>query len=135
MVDGNTWKRMCQTFGKNFLMGGLLLGVLSVIIVFIRPELAGHLSGAIPAALLFTLVYTYALTHDRARTANTARVALYGVTSWLVFCFVFYALMTWTALSFPCVLVLCLVTFVVMTYLIIKYVSLPEGFKLSEIKQ
>ena len=55
------WKEIAKKFFINWALGGLLLGTLAVIINFIKPELAGHLSGAIPFALTFTLISTYLL--------------------------------------------------------------------------
>jgi len=124
-----SWKEIGTTFGRNFVMGGILLGILAVIIAYVRPELAGQLSGAIPASLLFTLIYTYTLTKDRHRTANTARVALYGGMSWILFALVFYLLMRFTSASMPLTIGLTLTMLLVVTYIIIRKVSLPDGFK------
>ena len=124
-----SWKKIGITFGRNFVIGGILLGILAVVIAYVRPELAGQLSGAIPASLLFTLIYTYTLTKDRQRTANTARIAMYGGASWLLFALVFYLLMRFTSTPMSVTVALSISLLLVVTYIVIRTVSLPDGFK------
>ena len=128
-----SWKKIGTTFGRNFLIGGVLLGLLAVIIAYVRPELAGQMSGAIPASLLFTLIYTYNLTKDRYRTANTARIAMYGGASWLLFALVFYLLMRFTSTPMSVTVALTVTLLLVVTYIIIRTVSLPDGFQWTSV--
>lgn len=126
------WKEIAKKFFINWALGGLLLGTLAVIINFIKPELAGHLSGAIPFALTFTLISTYLLTQDRERTARTSGQAIYGGLTWIVYALIISLLLYHSAISFWIVIAFAFVVFCIITYLIMRFVTLPEGFKVDK---
>jgi len=127
-----SWKDIGKKFVVNWALGGLLLGMLAVVINFIKPELAGQLSGAIPVALSFTLITTYLLTQDRERTARTSGQAIFGGLTWIVYAGMISLLLYYSAMSFWVVIALAIVVFCIITFLIMRFVTLPEGFKIDK---
>lgn len=127
MVHAWDWKEAGVTGGRNFLIGGLLLGTLAIIIKFMSPHLAGHLSGGLPMSLTFVLLYTY-YHYGRERTGNTAKIAIVGGVSWIIYALILYLLLIHTKINFWGAFIINLVIFLIITFLIIRYISFPEGF-------
>jgi heme A synthase len=126
------WKKVGITGGRNFLIGGILLGMLAVIIEFINPHLAGHLSGGLPMSLTFVLLSTYFI-YGREKTGETAKIAIAGGLSWILYAFILYVLVIHTTLHFWAAFAINLFVFSIVTYLIIRFISYPEGFIKSPI--
>lgn len=124
MVD---WKDVGKTGLQNFVFGGILLGLLAIIIKFISPQLAGHLSGGLPISLTFVILSTYYL-YGREKTGNTAKIAIAGGVTWIVYAFILYLLLIHTKIHFWAAFGINLVVFCILTYLVIRYISFPEGF-------
>tara|TARA_B100000963_G_C22490976_1_gene609277 strand:- start:26 stop:424 length:399 start_codon:yes stop_codon:yes gene_type:complete len=71
-------------FIKNFLMGGITIGIYSLVIKYLSAGFAGHASGALP------LVYTYVLikTYQLFGYEETQRVSMIGFIAgffWLAY--------------------------------------------------
>ena len=126
------WKDIGKKFVVNWALGGLLIGLLAVIVNFIKPELAGQLSGAVPFALTFTIITTFLLTSDRARTAKTSAQAILGGLTWTIYAGMISLLLYYSAVSFWVVIVLAFLVFCILTYLQMRFITLPEGFKIDQ---
>ncbi len=113
-------------FLKNFLLGGVVLGSLAVIIQFAKPEFAGHMAGALPISLTFTIITTYMLFKDRQKTADVASMAVVGGLSWLFYCLVVYLLLKYSNIPFPWVLGIGLTIFIGLTVVIALKLSLKK---------
>ena len=121
-----TSARVGLAFLKHFIIGGILLGALAAIIKFVRPELAGHMSGALPVAITFTLIVTFLTTKDRARTAKTSRIAALGGVSWLLYAMIIALLLSFTSWSFWTVVAIALSVFVAVTVCMLVFVTFPK---------
>ena len=113
-------------FLKYFILGGILLGTLAAIIKFVRPELAGHLSGALPVAITFTLIVTFLTTKNRALTAKTSRIAALGGVSWLMYAMIVALLLSFTSWSFWSIVSIAISVFVAATACILVFVTFPK---------
>jgi len=69
-------------FIKNFLMGGIVIGIYSIIIKFISPKLAGHASGSMPLVFTYVILKTYQ-DFGYNKTKEVAKIGLTGGFFWL----------------------------------------------------
>ena len=46
-------------FFKNFCIGGTIIGLYSIIIKYISPVIAGHMSGSLPLVFSYVILSTY----------------------------------------------------------------------------
>ena len=83
-------------------------------------------------SLTFVLLSTYFI-YGREKTGETAKIAIAGGLSWILYAFILYVLVIYTTLHFWAAFAINLFVFSIVTYLIIRFISYPEGFIKSPI--
>lgn len=83
---------LVNDFFKNFLIGGITIGLYSILVKYYSPELAGHLSGALPLVFSFVVISTF-LNKDRKTAVKIAYYGIRGVLFWLIYVFIVYYLL------------------------------------------
>tara|TARA_B110000285_G_C14959186_1_gene530764 strand:+ start:523 stop:873 length:351 start_codon:yes stop_codon:yes gene_type:complete len=84
--------KLVNEFLKNFLIGGITIGLYSILVKYYSPALAGHLSGALPLVFSFVVISTF-LNKDRKTAVKVAYYGIRGVLFWLVYVFIVYFLL------------------------------------------
>lgn len=84
--------KLVNEFFKNFLIGGITIGLYSILVKYYSPELAGHLSGALPLVLSFVVITTF-LNKGRKMAVKIAYFGIRGVLFWLLYAFTLYILL------------------------------------------
>lgn len=84
--------KLVNEFFKNFLIGGITIGLYSVLVKYYSPELAGHLSGALPMVLSFVVITTF-LNKGRSTAVKITYYGIRGVLFWLLYAFILYILL------------------------------------------
>ncbi len=74
-------------FIKNFLMGGTIIGIYSLIIKYYSAKLAGHASGALPLVFTYVVISTYIL-FGYTEAQKVSMVGFKGGFFWLSYTFV-----------------------------------------------
>ena len=52
-------QNLIKDFFKNFAIGGTIIGIYSIIIKYVSPIFAGHLSGSLPLVFSYVICNTY----------------------------------------------------------------------------
>ena len=82
-------KEMLKDFIKNFLLGGTIIGLYSLLIKYISPVLAGHASGSLPLVFTYVIISTYSLYgYEKAR--ETSMIGFRGGFFWLSYSFIVF---------------------------------------------
>ena len=79
-------------FLKNFCIGGTIIGLYSVIIKYISPVLAGHMSGSLPLIFSYVILSTYFI-YGYEKAQDTSMVAFRGGFFWLSYAFVVFIML------------------------------------------
>ena len=79
-------------FITNFVMGGTIIGIYSLIIRFLSTALAGHASGALPLVFTYVTIKTYNLFgYEEAK--RVSRIGFIGGFFWLSYSFIVYMML------------------------------------------
>jgi hypothetical protein len=79
-------------FMTNFVMGGTIIGIYSLVIKFLSAALAGHASGALPLVFTYVTIKTYNLFgYEEAK--RVSRIGFIGGFFWLSYAFVVYMML------------------------------------------
>ena len=74
-------------FITNFMIGGTVIGIYSIIIKFLSAALAGHASGALPLVFTFVTLKTYNLFgYEQAK--KVSHIGFIGGFFWLFYAFI-----------------------------------------------
>lgn len=73
-----------KEFFKNFLFGGTMIGLYSLIVKFISPAIAGQAAGSLPIMFTYIIVLTY-LNNSKKKTLNTAYISFFAGWLWQMF--------------------------------------------------
>tara|TARA_Y100001958_G_C21213531_1_gene539030 strand:- start:1026 stop:1385 length:360 start_codon:yes stop_codon:yes gene_type:complete len=79
-------------FITNFVMGGTIIGIYSLVIKFLSAALAGHASGALPLVFTYVTIKTYNLFgYEEAK--RVSRLGFIGGFFWLSYSFIVYMML------------------------------------------
>jgi uncharacterized membrane protein (GlpM family) len=106
-------------FNKNFLLGGLSIGIFTVLIKYYSTKLAGYLSGALPLILTYVIIYTY-ITKGRKQTKKLIYFSLIGVIFWIIYALAIL-IMLYFGFNFILTISTAIIIFVLMHYLFYDY--------------
>ena len=106
-------------FNKNFLLGGLSIGIFTVLIKYYSTKLAGYLSGALPLILTYVIIYTY-ITKGRKQTKNIIYFSLIGVIFWIIYALIIF-IMLYFGFNFILTMSTAVMSFVLMHYFFYDY--------------
>ena len=73
-----------KEFFKNFLFGGTMIGLYSLVVKFISPAIAGQAAGSLPIMFTYIIVLTY-LNNSKKKTLNTAYISFFAGWLWQIF--------------------------------------------------
>lgn len=106
-------------FIKNFLMGGTIIGIYSLIIKYYSAKLAGHASGALPLVFTYVVISTYIL-FGYTEAQKVSMVGFKGGFFWLTYTFVVSYMLKYGQ---NIIFAFCsgLITFITINYLYYKY--------------
>lgn len=109
-------------FVKNFLMGGFIIGVYSLLIKYFSEKLAGHASGALPLVFTYVVIFTYK-TYGFERAKNVSLIGFKGGFFWLAYTAIVTFMLKYNyslVYSFSCALII---------FIIINYIYYKISFK------
>ena len=85
-------QNLIKDFFKNFVIGGTIIGIYSIMIKYVSPIFAGHLSGSLPLVFSYVICNTY-FTYGYKKAQETSMVGFRGGFFWLSYaCIVFLML-------------------------------------------
>lgn len=100
---------MSEYFMQNFVIGGSIIGILSVIIKFYSSKFAGFVYGAFP----LTFIYLLVIAHHNGTREIFSKNTLYGILPWIIFVFLIWKT---SYMKFSHSLLLSLVLFALIVY-------------------
>ena len=108
-----------KSFGHHFLMGGLIIGLYSVITEYISPAYAAHISSSLPIVFTYIIVITYNK-YGLDKAINTSYLAFFAGLIWQLYVIVFFFGLK-SKLGIMKSAVICLTLYVIMSYLLYNY--------------
>ena len=93
-----------KEFLIKFLLGGLIVGGISVIIKFFSSNFAGQLSGTLPLVLSYTVLLTF-LVFNRKKTINAVYIAILGNIIWIIYAFILYLTLLFELPLYACFII------------------------------
>ena len=109
-------------FIKNFLIGGLTIGIYSLVIKYFSEKLAGHASGALPLVFTYVVIFTYKL-YGYEKAKNVSLIGFKGGFFWLSYTAIVAFMLMYNysiVYSFSCALII---------FIIINYIYYKISFK------
>lgn len=79
-------------FFKNFCIGGTIIGLYSLVIKYVSPILAGHMSGSLPLVFSYVVLNTYFI-HGYEKAQYASMVGFRGGFFWLSFAFIIFVML------------------------------------------
>jgi len=106
-------------FLKNFCIGGTIIGLYSLVIKYISPVFAGHMSGSLPLVFSYVVASTYFI-YGYEKAQKTAMVGFRGGFFWLSYAFIIFIMLKYEQ---NIILTFCMAlsVFVLMNYLLYMY--------------
>lgn len=83
---------LIKDFFKNFAIGGTIIGIYSIIIKYVSPIFAGHLSGSLPLVFSYVICNTY-FTYGYKKAQETSMVGFRGGFFWLSYACIVYLML------------------------------------------
>jgi hypothetical protein len=81
-----------REFLTNFLFGGIVIGLYSLLIKFVAVGLAGHASGALPLVFTYVIIKTHTLFgYEEAK--RVSKIGFIGGFFWLSYAFIVYLML------------------------------------------
>ena len=111
-------KEQILHFLKSGAIGGVFIGLYSVLIKYASPSIAAQLNGALPTGFLFIILYSYFI-KSREKTINANFMALIGGFLWLAYVGLFYYLLK-KDLNIFLILFITTSVFLVLSYFVYK---------------
>ena len=108
-----------RDFLKNFCIGGTIIGLYSLLIKYVSPILAGHMSGSLPLVFSYVVASTYFI-HGYERAQKTAMVGFRGGFFWITFAFIIYIMLRYEQ-NIILTFLMGLSVFILMNYLLYMY--------------
>ena len=107
------------SFGKNFLLGGLIIGLYSVITEYISPGYAAHLSSSLPIVFTYIIILTYNK-YGLDKTIDTAYLSFFAGLIWQLYVIIFFFGLKVRLGIFKSA-VICLTIYIAVSYLMYSY--------------
>lgn len=79
-------------FIKNFCVGGTIIGLYSLIIKYLSPVFAGHMSGSLPLVFTYVIASTYYI-YGYEKAQQTSMVGFRGGFFWLTYAFIIFIML------------------------------------------
>ena len=92
-INKNFINKYFYDFIKNFVLGGTIIGIYSLIIKYLSPDLAGHASGALPLVFSYVVLKTYLL-YGYEESKRVSFIGFRGGFFWLSYTFIVYIMLT-----------------------------------------
>ena len=86
-IINNKTNTYLYDFIKNFLIGGTIIGIYSLVIKYYSAKLAGHASGALPLVFTYVVISTYIL-FGYTEAQKVSIIGFKGGFFWLSYTFV-----------------------------------------------
>jgi len=83
---------MIMDFLKNFCIGGTIIGLYSLVIKYISPVLAGHMSGSLPLVFSYVVANTYFI-YGYEKAQHTSMIGFRGGFFWLSYAFIVFLML------------------------------------------
>jgi len=106
-------------FLKNFCIGGTIIGLYSLVIKYISPVFAGHMSGSLPLVFSYVVASTYFI-YGYEKAQKTAMVGFRGGFFWLSYAFIIFIMLRYEQ-NIILTFLMALSVFVLMNYLLYMY--------------
>lgn len=106
-------------FLKNFCIGGTIIGLYSLVIKYISPVFAGHMSGSLPLVFSYVVASTYFI-YGYKKAQKTAMVGFRGGFFWLSYAFIIFIMLRYEQ-NIILTFLMALSVFVLMNYLLYMY--------------
>jgi hypothetical protein len=79
-------------FIKNFVLGGTIIGIYSLVIKYLSPVIAGHASGALPIVFTYVVTKTYLL-YGFEEAKKISFIGFRGGFFWLSYSFIVFLML------------------------------------------
>ena len=106
-------------FFKNFIIGGTVIGIYSLIIKYVSPILAGHISGSLPLVFTYVIGSTYFI-HGYKKAQETSMVGFRGGFFWLTYAFVVFCMLKFEQ-NIILTFLLAISIFILLNYILYMY--------------
>ena len=108
-------------FIKNFILGGTVIGLYSLLIKFLSPEIAGHASGALPLVFTYVVIKTY-LAYGFDEAIKVSFIGFRGGFFWLSYTFIVYIMLS-NNQNIVFAFCMALILFIIMNYILYKSIT------------
>ena len=106
-------------FFKNFCIGGTIIGMYSLVIKYLSPVLAGHMSGSLPLVFTYVIANTYYI-HGYEKAQQTSMVGFRGGFFWLTYAFIIFMMLKYEQ-NIILTFLLAISVFILMSYILYMY--------------
>ena len=106
-------------FLKNFCIGGTIIGLYSLVIKYISPVFAGHMSGSLPLVFSYVVASTYFI-YGYEKAQKTAMDGFRGGFFWLSYAFIIFIMLRYEQ-NIILTFLMALSVFILMNYLLYMY--------------
>ena len=117
------------------ILGGIALGIFTLIAEFFSYGLAGYLAGTVPIVITFMIIYTY-VTGTHKKMVSTAWLASISCITYIIYCVVFALISTYlvtnSGLNLGVSLIVALIIWVSLNILLIKKILPSYGVNLFD---
>jgi len=107
-----------KEFFKSGIVGGIFIGIYSIIIKYWSSAIAAQLNGALPLGFLFIILYTYFI-KGKEKATNANFVAIMGGFLWLFFVTLFYLFLR-LKVNIILILIINILLFLIINYCMYK---------------
>ena len=106
-------------FLKNFCIGGTIIGLYSLVIKYISPVLAGHMSGSLPLVFSYVVANTYFI-YGYKKAQETSMIGFRGGFFWLSYAFIIFIMLKYEQ-NIILTFLMAISVFVLMNYILYMY--------------
>ena len=108
-------------FMTNFVMGGTIIGLYSLVIKFLSAKLAGHASGALPLVFTYVTIKTYNLFgYEEAK--KVSKIGFIGGFFWLSYAFIVYMMLSHNQ-NIVFTISIAVILFFIINYIYYKFIN------------
>lgn len=107
------------SFGKHFLLGGLIVGIYSVITTYISPGYAAHVASSLPIVFTYIIFITYNK-YGLDRAIDTSYLSFFAGLIWQLYVLLFFFGLK-SRLGLLKSALFCLTIYVLVSYVLYKY--------------